>query len=93
MGWKEMDLNQLAKSLGVSPSEVREKHKLIQLIIATRKKRGFSQAVLAKKIGVSQSRIAQIESGIGTAKITFDVLLNILSELGYDFEIETKKAA
>ncbi len=94
MAWKEMTVNEMAKSLNVNPAEVREKQKLIQLIVKTRKKDGISQAALAKKIKVTQSRIAQIESGIGTAKITFDILLNILFALGYDFRIvSTKKAA
>ncbi|MCI5071465.1 helix-turn-helix domain-containing protein [bacterium] len=44
-------------------------------------------------MGVSQSRIAQIESGVGTAKITFDVLLQVLSSLGCDFKIVLKKEA
>jgi len=42
---------------------------------------------------VSQARIAQIESGIGTAKISFDVLFNILVALGYDYRVVTRKAA
>ncbi|OGQ34236.1 MAG: hypothetical protein A3F16_07835 [Deltaproteobacteria bacterium RIFCSPHIGHO2_12_FULL_43_9] len=93
MSWKEMSLEQLADSLGVNYAEVREKQKLIDLIVKAREKNGISQAKLAKMVGVSQSRIAQIESGIGTSKITFDVLLNILSIMGYDFKIIYKKAA
>ena len=93
MAWKEMSLNELALSLGVSPYEVREKQKLIRRIVKTRKESGISQARLAKKIGVTQSRIAQIESGVGTSKVTFDVLLNILTALGYDFKIVSKKIA
>ena len=93
MNWKEMTLEQLADSLGVNYAEVREKQNLIDLIVKTRKKNGISQGKLAKMVGVSQSRIAQIESGIGTSKITFDVLLNILTMLGYDFKIVYKKAA
>lgn len=93
MAWKEMNVEELAKSLGVNASEVREKQKLIQLILKVRKEQKFSQAALAKKAGVTQSRIAQIESGIGTSKVTFDVLLGILIILGYDFRILPKKAA
>jgi len=93
MAWKEMSIRELAKSLGVSASEVREKQRLVQLIAKTRKKAGMSQAALAKKIGVTQGRVAQIESGVGTSKVTFDVLLNILTALGYDFKIVSKKAA
>ena len=93
MAWKEMTVEELAKSLDVNVAEVREKQKLIQLIVKIRKDEKISQAALAKKVGVTQSRIAQIESGVGTAKITFDVLLNILITLGYDFRILPKKAA
>jgi transcriptional regulator with XRE-family HTH domain len=93
MAWKEMNADELAASLGVNASEVREKQKLIQLIIKIRKDGKISQAVLAKKVGVSQGRVAQIESGVGTAKVTFDVLLNLLRTLGYDFKIVAKKVA
>lgn len=93
MAWKEMTIEDTAKSLGVDVSEVQEKQRLIQLIIKARKGCGLSQAALAKKIGVTQSRIAQIESGIGTVNITFDVLFAILSVLGYEFKIIMKKAA
>jgi transcriptional regulator with XRE-family HTH domain len=93
MAWKEMTVEELASNLGVNVKEVQEKQKLIQLITKARKASGLSQAALAKKVGVSQSRIAQIESGVGTSKVTFDVLLNLLSVLGYDFKIVPKKAA
>lgn len=93
MAWKETNADELAASLGINASEVREKQKIIQLILAIRKERKISQAALAKKIGVSQGRIAQIESGIGTAKVSFDVLLNLLRALGYDFKIVAKKVA
>jgi transcriptional regulator with XRE-family HTH domain len=93
MAWKEKTVEELAKSLGVNTKEVQEKQKLMQLIVKIRKAKGLSQTALAKKVGVSQSRIAQIESGVGTAKVTFDVLLNILAVLGYGFTIVPKKAA
>ena len=93
MAFKEMSIDELAKSLGVNASEVREKQKLISLIVKTRKERNISQVKLAKKVGVSQGRIAQIESGVGTSKITFDVLLSVLSTLGYDFKILPKLVA
>ncbi|MBN21737.1 MAG: hypothetical protein CL678_10665 [Bdellovibrionaceae bacterium] len=93
MAWKEMNIEELAESLGVNAIEVREKQKLIELIVKTRKKKGLSQAALAKKASVSQSRIAQVESGVGTHRITFDVLLNILVLLGFDFKISARKIA
>lgn len=93
MAWKEMTVNELAQSLGVSATEVREKQKLSQLIVKVRKKTGLSQAQLAKKANVTQGRIAQIESGMGTNRTSFDVLLHILGFLGYDFSIVSRKAA
>ena len=93
MPWKEVSMESLAKSLGVNLAEVREKQRLIDLIIKVRKARRLSQSALAKRIGVTQSRIAQIESGIGTSNVSFDVLLNILVELGYEFRVVAKKAA
>jgi transcriptional regulator with XRE-family HTH domain len=93
MAWKEMTTEELASNLGVNFAEAREKQKLMKLIEKTRKELKLSQAALAKKVGVTQSRIAQIESGVGTAKVTFDILLQVLSTLGYDFKILPKKAA
>lgn len=93
MGWKELTVEELAANLGVNTTEAREKQKLMQLIVKTRKELNLSQVALAKKVGVTQSRIAQIESGVGTAKITFDILLQVLSILGYDFRILPKKSA
>lgn len=93
MAWKEVSVEKLAKSLGVNPVEVREKQKLIELIAEARQEKGLSQAALAKKLGVSQGRIAQIESGVGTAKVTFDVLLNVLLTLGYEIKIVPRKVA
>ncbi len=93
MAWKEMSVEEIARSMGIDVSEVREKQHLIHLIVRGRKVQRLSQVALAKKAGVTQGRIAQIESGIGTANITFDVLLGILAVLGYQFRIVTKKAA
>ncbi len=93
MAWKELSMEELAASLGVNVFEVREKQKLIQLIIKARKKNNWSQVQLAKKVGVTQGRIAQVESGLGTQQITFDVLFRILNVLGYGFKITSHKAA
>ena len=41
MSWKEMSLEQLADSLGVNYAEVREKQKLIDLIVKAREKNGI----------------------------------------------------
>jgi len=72
MPFKEIDTKKLADKLGIDFEEVKEKQRLIGQIVKTRKAKRMSQTALAKKVGVSQSRIAQIESGVGTAKVTFD---------------------
>lgn len=88
-----MSVAKFAKELGVDIAEVREKQRLMEKIVKVRKEKGLSQASLAKKVGVTQSRIAQIESGLGTAKVTFDVLFHILTSLGYDYTVVARKAA
>lgn len=93
MPWKDMSVEELAKSLGANICEIREKQRLIRLIVDIRKSKKISQVALAKKLGVSQARIAQIESGIGTAGVTFDVVFNVLVALGYDYRVVTRKAA
>jgi predicted XRE-type DNA-binding protein len=93
MAWKEISVEELAKSLGANVTEIREKQRLVALIVKTRKAKKLSQAALAKKLEISQARIAQIESGVGTAKVTFDVLFNMLVALGFDYRVVTKKAA
>jgi predicted XRE-type DNA-binding protein len=93
MAWKEVSIEELAKSLGANVTEIREKQRLVGLIVKARKANKLSQATLAKKLGISQARIAQIESGVGTAKVTFDVLFNMLVALGFDYRVVTKKAA
>jgi len=93
MAWKDISIEELAKSLGANVTEIREKQRLVGLIVKTRKEKKLSQTTLAKKLGVSQARIAQIESGVGTAKVTFDVLFNMLVALGWDYRVVMKKAA
>ena len=93
MPWKELTVDELAKSLGVNVQDIREKHRLIELIKKARKEKKLSQTQLAKKIGVTQGRIAQIESRVGTAKVTLEVLLSTLRELGYEYKIVAKKVA
>ncbi len=93
MPWKTVTAAEFAKAHGLDIREIKEKQHLMLLIAKERKSRGMTQAALAKKIGVTQGRIAQIESGIGTSRTSFDVLLGLLTKLGYQFKIVTKKAA
>ncbi len=64
MAWKETSVEALAKSLGANVAEVREKQRLVKVIVKARKDKELSQAALAKKLGISQARVAQIESGV-----------------------------
>ncbi len=93
MAWKEMSIEELARSLGVNVHEVQEKHRLIELIKKARKEKKLSQEQLAKKLDITQGRIAQIESRTGTAKVTLEVLFSILRVLGYECKIVAKKVA
>jgi len=93
MAFKEIKTKSLAKDLGINLDEVKEKQRLIDKIVEIRKAKKISQAALAKKMGLTQSRIAQIESGVGTAKITFDVLFHVLQSLGYSIKLQVKKSA
>jgi predicted transcriptional regulator len=93
MPFKKVDMETLASDFGLSYFEIKEKQRLIDRIKKLRKEQNLSQAQLAEKIGVSQSRIAQIESGVGTSKISFDVIFHIINELGFKCEVRLKKAA
>jgi predicted XRE-type DNA-binding protein len=89
----QLAIEELAEERGANIPEIREKQRLVKLIVKTRKAKKLSQASLAKTIGISQARVAQIESGVGTANVTFDVLFNMLIALGLDYRVVTRKAA
>ena len=55
MAWKEVTIEELAKSLGANVTEIREKQRLVGLIVKERKAKKLSQAALAKKLGISQA--------------------------------------
>lgn len=93
MPFKEIDPEKLADKLGINYAEVLEKQKLIDKIVEMRHNTHLSQTALAQRIGVTQSRIAQIESGVGTSRISFDVLFNIIHALGFEFQILLRKTA
>lgn len=48
-----------------------------ELIRAMRKDAGFSQSQLAEKLGVSQARVSEIESGVGAQGPTWDLMERI----------------
>lgn len=93
MPWKEVKTKSIAKKMGVDIDRIREKRRLIDLIIKARKKTGLTQAQLAKKLKVSQVRISHIESGIEKSKVSFEILFDILKCLGYQCKVVARKAA
>jgi DNA-binding XRE family transcriptional regulator len=62
------------------------------LIRAMRKAAKLSQAGLAESIGVSQSRISEIEAGLGTQGPTWDVMSRIASACGMRLVLENQRA-
>jgi DNA-binding transcriptional regulator YiaG len=67
MPFKEIITQQLAQKLGVNYQEVKQKQSLIDIIIEIRKAKRMSQATLAKKMDLTQSRLVQIESKESTS--------------------------
>jgi DNA-binding XRE family transcriptional regulator len=84
---------QLADHLGVDINEIDQKLKLREMIIRVRTRQGLTQSQLANLVGVSRSRIAQIESGVKLHRISFDILLRILQSMGYRYRISAVKLA
>ena len=62
MPWVTITSRELAKKLGVNYRELEQKHGLIEQIVEIRTRKGITQSQLARKLGVSQSRVAKIES-------------------------------
>jgi len=91
MGFETITTKKLAKELGVDYIELKAKHTLIEKIIKVRKSKKLTQEDLAKMRGKSQSWIAKVESGLAMKKVTFETLFKILSALGYEYKISTKK--
>lgn len=93
MSWKRADLAAWADDLGVDINEIDQKLKLRELIVKIREKKGLNQQQLADLVGVSRSRIAQIEAGVKLHKTSFDIFLRVLQGLGYQYSIQAKKKA
>ena len=91
MAWEELDIEEWAKEKGVDINELRRKEKLIKKIIRARKNLGLTQKDLAYRVGVSQSRISQIESRIKVDRITFDVLFSVLKAMGFELSVTARK--
>ena len=88
-----MDLVKWADEMGVDINEIDQKLKLRDMIIKIRNKKRLSQDELASLVGVSRSRIGQIEAGIKLQRTSFDVLFRVLQGLGYQYRISATKLA
>ncbi len=93
MSWKKVDLAKWADEMGVDINEIDQKLKLRDIIVKIRTKKGLSQEELASLVGVSRSRIAQIEAGVKLNRTSFDVFLRVLQGLGYKYTITANKLA
>lgn len=93
MGWQKLNVSALADELGVDINEIDQKLKLREMIVKVRAAKGMNQEELAQLVGVSRSRIAQIEAGVRLHKMSFDILLRVLNALGYRYTITAKKLA
>jgi HTH-type transcriptional regulator/antitoxin HipB len=63
---------------------------LIPLFAAFRKRSGLSQAELARRMGVGQQTISQLERN--PHKATFERLLRVLSQLDVELVLRERKA-
>jgi transcriptional regulator with XRE-family HTH domain len=91
MAWEKVDLKRWADEMGVDLCEIDQKLKLRDMIIKLRAKQGLTQEEVAQCVGVSRSRIAQIENGVKLHKMSFDILLRVLQGFGYKYDIRAKK--
>lgn len=69
---------------------LREKHRLLQVMIALRKRESLTQAQLGRLADISQSRMAQIEAGIEKGPVSFDLIFLLLYVLGLDIHVITR---
>lgn len=85
----------LGKALGLSDVEmelIRQKKRLIQRLIDTRRKKGLSQAEVAELLGSKQPAIARMESG-QVGQVSMDFLLRAALVLGISVTIKAMKVA
>jgi ribosome-binding protein aMBF1 (putative translation factor) len=87
------DVKQWKKSPGFRQiiEEHKEKAKMAFLIKKIRLKESLSQSDLAKKAKVTQSVIARIESNNSDTMPRIDLLIKILSAMGYKLILDAKK--
>lgn len=75
-------LEQAAREAGQTPEISSAAFRAGRLVRELRKKAGLSQGALAEQIGVKQSRISEIESGVGAQGPTWGVMERIYVACG-----------
>ena len=65
---------------------------LMHKIISKIEKKGWTQAIAAKKLGVTQPRISDLQRG-KMSKFSLDMLVNMLASIGDEVEIKIKEVA
>jgi DNA-binding XRE family transcriptional regulator len=88
-----INLEDWSNEMGIDIHEIDQKLKIRDIIVKVRKKQEITQEELAEKVGVSRSRVAQIENGIKLHKMSFDILLRVLQGLGYKYNITARRDA
>lgn len=79
--WREVKKDLLKNQrVAAEYARLHPRYKLISQLIEARRKRGFTQEDLARKIGTKQSAIARVESG--SANPTIEFLEKLASALG-----------
>lgn len=81
--WEEFE-----KTLNITPEqeeEIRMEMEIIQATINARKSKKISQEELSKRIGLKQSAIARVESGVHSSSV--NTLIKILHPLGYTLKV------
>lgn len=66
-------------------------HRIRSAIRTTRKDRGWSQSAVARRVGLTQKHLSQIESGKVVPR--FDTLLDVVRVLGLDLVIVPRSLA
>ena len=55
-----------------------------------RKRKGFTQEELARRVGISRQTLSNLERGL-LGRITVATLIHVLHQLGYELDIKERK--
>lgn len=81
------------KELSIMYDEASMHLKIARIIEELRQKKGWSQAELADKSGVSQPMIARLENGDPNRVPTLSTINKVLRSLGYEVDLNIREVA